>query len=189
MVDPPAAGAARSECQAAYQVSPVLPLKTGQQKDKPFSRHHSLFLHSGARKAAQPPSPYAIPLRQQVLEFEYTCIHITGIVTAHACARDTRTEYRPQEGRVLSHSGLCISQVHTCTVRTSTSHADQSSSSRLTIRACTAQTSRRAITAQLACCRIDGTAFSAHSTALPPTFPVNRWCAHYLNTIIDLESS
>jgi hypothetical protein len=29
------------------------------------------FLQSGARKAAQPPSPYAIPLRQQVLEFEY----------------------------------------------------------------------------------------------------------------------
>jgi hypothetical protein len=44
----------------------------------------------------------------------------------------------------------------------------------------------------LACCRIDGTAPSAHATALPPAFPVTRWCPplpRTISTIIVLESS
>jgi len=69
----------------------VSPLKSGQEQDKPFSRHHSLFSPSGARKAAHTPSRWS----SRYVRYMYI-VHTTGISTAHARARDTRTQDRPQ---------------------------------------------------------------------------------------------
>ena len=100
------------------------PLKTGLQQDKPFSRHHSLFL---------------LPVRRVVM---CTCVYIQRVYLPYMRVRGTRGHTR-QTGTyilsvphllVLSHSsGLCIliASLH--------SHGDHSSSLRASPneRACT----------------------------------------------------
>ena len=69
----------------------VSPLKSGREQNKPFSRHHSLFSQFGGCKAAHTPSRWS----SRYVRYMYI-VHTTGISTAHARARDTRTQDRPQ---------------------------------------------------------------------------------------------
>ena len=109
-------------------MSPVQPLKTGQEQDKPFSRHRSLFSLSVRRVSRY------VYIRMHKVQRAYS-VYCTCVCEGHADTGRQYMRYTHPLPRLLmlSHSsGLCIhAYMHPCTVRTSTiSHDDHSSSLR-----------------------------------------------------------